>query len=63
VLNKYEGIDDLVRKYVELKILPKTISFLVDQKFNTANTKVLKFPFECYPEPMSSQQFMCPKPI
>jgi hypothetical protein len=54
VLNKYEASDDLVRKYVELKILLKTISFSLGQIFYTANTKVIKFSFERYPEPMVS---------
>jgi hypothetical protein len=63
VLKKYEASDDLFRKHVELKILLKTIFFLVGQNFNTASIKVLKFAFECYPEPMPSQQFKWANPI
>ena len=59
LLNKYKGSNDLVRKHVELKILLKTISFSLGQIFNTSNTDVIKFAFECYPEPMLSQHFNC----
>ena len=62
MLNIYEANDDLVEKHVELEILLKAISFLVVQKFNGVSTKVLKFSFECYPEPKSSQQFTCANP-
>jgi hypothetical protein len=62
MLNKYEASDDLIRKYVELKILLKTISFLLGHRFNTANTKVIKFDFDFYPEPVLSKQFMCANP-
>jgi len=59
MLNKYKGRNDVVRKHVELKILLKTISFSLGQIFNTSNTEVIKFAFECCPEPMLSQHFNC----
>ena len=52
MLNINEASDALVGKRVELKILLKTLSFLVGQKFYVVSTKVLKFAFECYFEPM-----------
>ena len=59
VLNKYKGSKDLVRNHVELKILLKTTCFSLGHSFNTSNTEVIKLAFECYPEPMLSQQFNC----
>jgi len=63
MLNIYEASDDLVGEHVELKILLKTISSLVGQRFNTTKIKVIKFDFECYTEPIPSQQFTCADPI
>jgi len=63
MLHINEASIDLVGKHDELKILLKTFSFLVAQKFNATNNKFLKFTFECYPEPVQFQQFKCANPI
>jgi hypothetical protein len=62
-LNKHEASNDLVRKNVELNILLKVISFSFGQRFYTANTEVLWFAFEWYPEPAPSKRFKCANPI
>jgi len=63
MLNKYEASDELVGEHVELKILLNKISSLVGQNFDTGNSKVIKFNFECYPEPIPSQQVTCANSI
>jgi len=63
MLNINEASVDLIGKHVELKILLKMFSFLVAQKYNAANTKFLKFAFECYPEPMPPHKFKYAYPI
>jgi len=57
MLNINEASVDIFGKHAELKMLLKIFSFLVGQKFNATNNKFLNFAFECYSEPMSSQQF------
>jgi len=59
MLNINEASVDLFGNHAELKMLLKTFSFLVAQKINATNNKFLNFACECYPEPMSSQQFKC----
>jgi hypothetical protein len=46
-----------------LKIHLQTICSLLVLTFNTVNTAVLCFSFQCHPEPIPSQQFRCSNPI
>jgi len=52
MLNINEASVDLFGKHAELKMLLKTFSFLVAQKFNATNNKFLNFAFECSPGPI-----------
>ena len=62
MLNINEASVDLLGKHADLKILLKTFFFLVAQKFNATNNKFLNFAFECYPEPMSSNNLSAQTP-